>query len=266
MITFSIGVFFWVSISYLFLKNRLQLKPLNDLWFLLVVVGLMSVINMSTMSECNTPETAVLYTVIPWMFIFLPMLIILSYFPSWKTPFSNTIGYFCIILNKENVNTLISLLKEEREDKMRILAYPWILMNQFTSDDFKNLEAKYGGAPVTQLVEPRVIDTEVKSDPESSFSSYLASFSSFSFSKPKNIYLDWLNLNDVENIQKFKKTLEVKELISTWVWYMLIAMITISTSYTLMMNASCIKTKIKTQTQTNAVNNTAQNAANTINP
>ncbi len=277
MITFSIGVFFWLSISYLFFKNRFQLKPLNDLWFLLAVVGLMIIINMSKMSECNSPGTAILYTVIPWFLIFLPMLILLYYFPSWKTPFSNTIGYFCIILNKENVNTLISLLKEEREDKMRILAYPWILMNQFTSDDFKNLETKYGGDTTNPLVEPRIVDTEAKSDPypkprvidteaksnpESSFSSYLASFSSFSFSKPKNIYLDWLNLDDVENIQKFKKTLEVKELISTWIWYMLIAMITISTSYTLMMNASCIK--IKTKTQTNAVDTTSQNVADTV--
>lgn len=261
MITFSIGVFFWLSIGYLFLKNQFNLKPFTDIWFLLIVVVLMCTINMTTMSECNNSETAILYTVIPWMFIFLPMLIMLYYFPSWKSPFSNTIGYFCILLNKENVNTLITLLKEQTEDcKSRILASPWILMNQFTSDEFNNLETKkYGG-------EPRVVNQEggpVLDSPETTLPPYLSFLSFFSSETPKNIYLEWLKLDDVENVQKFKKTLELKELISTWIWYMLIALITISTSYTLIMNASCIKTK-KIVNTVERVDTTSQNATNSI--
>ena len=67
-------------------------------------------------------------------------------------------------------------------------------------------------------------------------------------SMSKNIYLDWLHVEDIEKMQKLKEIIQMKELIATWIWYMLIALITISTSYTLIMNQSCAK-KIKNPVQ-----------------
>jgi len=245
MITFSIGVFFWLSIFYLFLKNKFKFKPFADLGFLCIVVFFMCSINMTTMRECNTPEMAILYTILPWMLMFAPMLVALYYMPSWKAPFSNTIGYFFVSFKKENVNTLIQLLKDQTEDcKARILASPWILLNQFTSTDFDTVKTStLKGGGITNVVhsempEATVVEAVVATaiyDAEPVFIS-------------KNIYLDWLHVEDTEKMQKLKEIIQMKELIATWIWYMLIALITISTSYTLIMNQSCAK-KIKNPVQ-----------------
>jgi hypothetical protein len=106
--------------------------------FVIVVMGTLGSINVATMMDCNKPEMALLYTFIPWMFIFVPMLIALYYFPNWKAPFSNTIGYFVISFSKQNINTLIELLKDDATGitRIEVLKAPWLLFNQFTSDMF----------------------------------------------------------------------------------------------------------------------------------
>jgi len=57
------------------------------------------------------------------------------------------------------------------------------------------------------------------------------------------MYLDALNLADARNIARLKEILQLKEIVSVWLWYMLTALITISTSYTLIMNSACSKEK-----------------------
>jgi hypothetical protein len=217
MITLSIGVFFWLSIGYLFLKYKLNLAPYMVIAFFITVIGLMSGINIRAMSDCNTPEMAILYTFIPWFFIFVPMLIVLYYFPNWLIPFSNTIGYFIISFDKANINTLVSLLKNKEKNMVMVTGSPWVLLNKFTPDMFNVAEPK----------EPSLLPED------DNFSQKGGS--------PSNVFLEALNLSDTENIQKLKEILELKDLISLWVWYMLTALITISTSYTLIMNNSCSK-------------------------
>jgi uncharacterized protein YeeX (DUF496 family) len=43
-------------------------------------------------------------------------------------------------------------------------------------------------------------------------------------------------------LDDFKNVLLLKEVVATWVWYMLIGSITVSTSYMMMMNSDCTKT------------------------
>jgi hypothetical protein len=215
MITFSIGVFFWLSIFYLWLKRGMKWSIKTDFVFAGIVFLFMGSMNMTMMMECSNPGQAWLYTFLPWFFMFVPLLIALHYFPSWKIPFSNTLGYFIISFQKDNINTLINLLKEEATDitKLEVLRSPWLLFNQFTSDMFDS-----GPNPTVTnpLAEPNPI-------------------------QKGNVFLKCLKLEDTANVQKLKDILELKDSISIWVWYMLVALIAISTSYTLIMNSSCAK-------------------------
>lgn len=54
-------------------------------------------------------------------------------------------------------------------------------------------------------------------------------------------YKDMFNLSDKTAVDEFKQVLLLKEVISTWVWYMLISSITVSTSYMMMMSSECTK-------------------------
>lgn len=237
MITFSIGIFFWVSMFYLWMKRVMKWSIRGDFIFTALVFLLLGSINMTMMMECSNPGLAWLYTFLPWMFMFVPMLIALHYFPSWKVPFSNTLGYFLISFSKDNIVTLINLLKEETTEmtKMEVLRSPWLLFNQFTSDMFETRppgEPNPTGTltvpnPAPNPMGPNLVtsmDTETPLQQGES-----------------NVFLKSLNLDDTVNVQKLKDILDLKESISLWVWYMLVALIAISTSYTLIMNSSCAK-------------------------
>jgi energy-coupling factor transporter transmembrane protein EcfT len=55
-------------------------------------------------------------------------------------------------------------------------------------------------------------------------------------------YKDVFDLTNQDAVNEFKQILLLKEVISTWVWYMLISSITVSTSYMMMMSSECTKT------------------------
>jgi hypothetical protein len=55
-------------------------------------------------------------------------------------------------------------------------------------------------------------------------------------------YKDVFILTNLDDVNEFKTVLLLKEVVSTWIWYMLIASITVSTSYVMMMNSECTKT------------------------
>ena len=70
-------------------------KIYGGIYLLLLVVG-EYVINLSlTNAMCGSKQfgTAVFITLFPWLFIFGLLYIMLSVFPGWLAPFSNTFGY-----------------------------------------------------------------------------------------------------------------------------------------------------------------------------
>jgi len=232
MITFSIGIFFWLSIFYLWLKRVNKWSIRIDFMFAGGMFLLLGSMYMTMMMECSNPGIAWLYTFLPWFFMFVPMLIALHYFPSWKIPFSNTLGYFIISFHKNNIMTLINLLKEETTEitRLEVLRSPWLLFNQFTSDMFDSEVPNPTEIPVTTVTNPLLetnpLETETNPIQKGGTS---------------NVFLKCLNLEDKDNIKKLKDILDLKESISLWVWYMLVALISISTTYTLIMSSSCAK-------------------------
>jgi len=53
---------------------------------------------------------AVIFTLIPWTFIFIPLVASLIFFPSFKTAFSDVVGYFFISIGSNNAHDLLNEL------------------------------------------------------------------------------------------------------------------------------------------------------------
>lgn len=197
MITSSLGTFFWIMSVYVyFFKYKTQLSKYYDLVFLAIVILFLYFINMEIMKErCGVYASVAFPTVIPWLGIFLPFVLLLNFFPEWKTPFSNTFGYLVVYLTG-GVQTIEKLLINQ--DKLALIYQsPSLLINQFTYDGFEKEAEKY-----------------------------------------KDIF----QMANLDAVADFKQILLLKEIVSVWIWYMLIASITISTSYVMLMNSECTKT------------------------
>ena len=146
--------------------------------------------------KCGVSASVILPTFMPWLIIFAPFMFILTVFPEWKGPFSNTFGYLAVYLT--GGDTTIEGIIKDKEKLTMIYQSPSLLINQFTYDNFDKLaEEKY-----------------------------------------KNDF----DLSDAAKVTAFKDVLLLKEIISLWIWYLLIGSITVSTSYIMLMNSECTKT------------------------
>ena len=205
----SLGTFFWLSFIYTFVKIKMDLPWYIDIFFLLLVIIFMYFINVAILQEkCGNVDsyTVLKSTVIPWILIFANMMYMLTKFPTWKTPFSNTFGLLVAKLAGCN-NTFLSMLKPldvktESSGKVNTSLHyvyedPSLLINKFTMENFDTTVQKLG----------HIIDDTKK-----------------------------------DEIADFKQFVKMKEAISEWIWYLLTACITVSVSYNNLVASKCSKT------------------------
>jgi hypothetical protein len=95
----SLFWFFIITTIYFVFKYKIteptQSKVYGGIYILLLIVGEF-IININlTDSMCGTKQydTALFITIIPWIIIFGLLYVVLTIFPSWLMPFSNTFGY-----------------------------------------------------------------------------------------------------------------------------------------------------------------------------
>jgi len=110
--------------------------------------------NMKNATEkCGgTPQTfaAFNYTVMPNLFIFGVLLMIMLFFPGWKAPFSNTLGYI-IVKFAGAQETFVNMLKQSGNNKLLSMVYedPSMMINEMTPENFdlfiSRLAGKNGG-------------------------------------------------------------------------------------------------------------------------
>jgi len=95
----SILAFLTLTVGYFLIKFFSTNKSLTIACFVIYIIALILVemkINLDiTKSMCGSSQwgTAFIVTAIPWIVIFGFLNILLSIFPGWLLPFSNTIGY-----------------------------------------------------------------------------------------------------------------------------------------------------------------------------
>ena len=101
IIFFSISTLVYFIIKYLiadrFNSRNQGIAMACTVVYLATIVGIqtyINVVNAKNVVEC-TPQTlrAMYYTFVPYLFIFGTLMLVLMFFPGFKAPFSNTLGY-----------------------------------------------------------------------------------------------------------------------------------------------------------------------------
>jgi len=139
--TLCLATFFWLAVGAAFARYYYPSAGVAvDGAFLVLIMVVMGVMFASIMaSRCggkssgNAVGKAV---VLPWLFMFGPVLAILRLLPGWKQPFSNTFGYL-YISNPfvDGKGKLVALFGAATADET-IKANPGLLMNEFNATNF----------------------------------------------------------------------------------------------------------------------------------
>jgi len=153
---------------------------------------------------CNNPQarsTGVVATIFPMLFIFGLLQLLLTIFPGWLEPFSNTFGYaIAKIGGAESVvqNVLKPQAKGEIANAIsNIYNDPSIFLNQFNYDNKVDFDLKW--------------------------------------EKSNELF----NANAREKYTEFRNMVKLKDLVSQFVWYMLAGILVTSRSYNYIINQPC---------------------------
>ena len=97
--TTSIIFFLLLTLGYFifkyYTKSPSTVKTITMVYFLVLIIA-QFLINLGLTNEIcgfTQPGTAIKVTLLPWLFIFGTINLLLMLFPYWLSPFSNTIGY-----------------------------------------------------------------------------------------------------------------------------------------------------------------------------
>lgn len=207
----SLFWFFIITTIYFILKYKItdttQSKIYGGIYILLLIVGEF-IINLNltnTMCGTNQYGTAVFITLFPWLFIFGLLYAVLSVFPGWLAPFSNTFGYgFAKLFGLSNffndiLKGKIDLGKDEGpagEALEHIYSDKSLLINEITQSNIDRF-----------------------------WSNMKSIFKS-------NSYTD-------ENKETLLSFVRMKDTVSEYIWYMLTGTLVTSVSYNYVVNKGC---------------------------
>ena len=170
--------------------------------YILAVVGAQYSFNLKITKElCGSSQTGIsfLMTVIPNVFLFGLIIIIFSFFPGWKGPFSNTFGYIGA----------------------------WLAGARRVFLDLKATADICGN----ELVQ------EVYDDPEILINQITPSnFDTFMFELEKNKVI---GRNADKYFSTLYKLVTLKDSIAEWMWFVLVGTLVIAISYTGITEISC---------------------------
>lgn len=146
----SLITFIIITIIYFIFKYQNYNNQLYLLIYYLAVLISQYVFNLNEISsKCGGNKNwtkALTITLIPWIFIFGLLHIMLTLFSSWKLPFSNTIGY--VVTYMFGIRTLLTdfIIDESKKNGseditnaiQHIYSDPSLLINEITPETFEN--------------------------------------------------------------------------------------------------------------------------------
>ena len=145
MMSLSLSSFFWLSAIYMYAKYKITHMPyVMDILFLITVIIFMYFINVNIMqTKCGSSSSDVyMATFMPWVIMLGGLMLTLKFFPEWKAPFSNTLGYLVAKI-AGGKQALFDIVNKELLDK--VYNDPSLLINQISSDRFHESLDKYKG-------------------------------------------------------------------------------------------------------------------------
>jgi hypothetical protein len=221
--SFSTFIFACITIIYIVVDHSNIIDPTTNYSTAYLICYILSILtwefytNISlTTSICGSVQwrTAITATVFPWGLIFGIFILLLTMFPGWLTPFSNTFGY--AVVRMQGINSTL----------VDILAEPSKITNAGPQTESMNQALAHIYSDKSLLV------NEIT---------------------PENFEYFWKNMKNVikesvynDNDQLLKKELYsfvvLKYSISKFVWYMLIGFLITSVSFNYIANSTCQKT------------------------
>lgn len=232
----SIFAFFIITLIFTIIKYSItdNMKTLISIIYIGTLVAIQITINSSlAKSVCNNPQsttTGIVATIFPMLFIFGLLELLLTIFPGWIEPFSNTFGYAIAkiggaetvvrdVLNPtagQASTTIVKAIDNIYND-------PSIFLNQFSSDNETDFDNKWKSSESLFL-------------PKSGIGS--------------------------EKYTNFKNMVKLKDLVSRFVWYMLAGVLVTSRSYNYIINQPCtlspaVAEQIASDYSKNNANNTS---------
>jgi hypothetical protein len=191
---------------------------LSIIYYLVVIVG-QYFINLSiTKKICGKNQyiNVAKFTIIPWVVIFGLLNGMLYFFPGWLIPFSNTIGYFVV----------------------KILGINRLLNNLFVTkiDNMENKDMKVAAEALNHIYNDKSLLINEISSKNENFENFWNTMKNSGLFKPS---LD----QDLKNLESMKSKLlffvNLKDVISEGLWYILTGMLITTISYNYIINSSC---------------------------
>ena len=190
--------------------NSSKSKIFGGVYVLLLIIGEYSLNLSLTNAMCGTTQwnAALFITLVPWLFIFGILYVILSLFPGWLSPFSNTFGY-----GIAKLSGLTTFLNKIMADKLNLGA-------GVDTEASQVLEHVYS--------DKSLLINEVSQDP--------LSFNRF-WTNMKVLFKssEYNEKNKIELLSYIR----LKDTVSEYIWYMLTGALVTSVSYNYVVNNGC---------------------------
>jgi hypothetical protein len=209
----SIFAFFIITLIFAIIKYSIpdSMLTLVNIIYIGTLLAIQITINSSLAKTiCNNPQSTtagVVATIFPMLFIFGLLQLLLTIFPGWLEPFSNTFGYaIAKIGGAESV--VKDVLKTGTTGDIskainNIYNDPSIFLNQFNNDDKEDFDIKWN--------------------------------------KSKELFVADAVIGS-QKYNSFKNMVKLKDLVSQFVWYMLAGILVTSRSYNYIINQPCTLT------------------------
>ncbi len=228
-------VYFLLRLLNLPKELKIDGKEENQFNYILVILYVCSLIisnyglNLDTSTKiCGITQwnTIFVITFVPWLLIFGIVSVLLIIFPGWKVPFANTFGYLAVkigglktLFNNDFINSNIQSNPGELEKAGMSVG--------------RAIQYIYGNESLLINEIPFQEGTDSKGQPisrEENLENFIKTMQSVMIFK-ENI--------SPESKSKLYKLLLVKDLVSEYIWYLLVGILIASVSYNYIINVSC---------------------------
>ena len=206
----SIFAFFIITLVFTIIKYSIpdEMLTLISIIYIGTLLAVQITINSSLAKTiCNNPQSTtsgVVATIFPMLFIFGLLQLLLTIFPGWMEPFSNTFGYAIAKIGGAESVVRDVLKKETTQEISKAISNiyndPSIFLNQFNYNDQQDFDTKWNKSQ-----ELFVADAGIGS----------------------------------QKYNSFKNMVKLKDLVAQFVWYMLAGILVTSRSYNYIINQPC---------------------------
>lgn len=206
----SIFAFFIITLIFTIIKYSIpetMLTLINIIYIGTLMAVLITINSSLAKTICDNPQSTssgVVATIFPMLFIFGLLQLLLTIFPGWLEPFSNTFGYAVAKIGGAE-SVVREVLKTDSGGEIskavnNIYNDPSIFLNQFNYNDKEDFDAKW--------------------------------------TKSKELFNTQAGLN-TDKYNSFRNMVKLKDLVAQFVWYMLAGILVTSRSYNYIINQPC---------------------------